>query len=235
MKRHWKRCRSFGVCCKAVSAIEFAMVLPVMILLLLAGAQLVLYINATRKIERIATSISEMISQATPPNNSTTSATVNQLDLHFSYDATLALFPYIMSDAASKNIPWWSDISIDYASINFIQTVNPCNVVGDQSSCYMAKVVWTSTGTAGSKYRPCIVPQLPANDNAAPSPTTLPRSLFGPGSIIAIDVSFNFVPTFGAKFIPPITISRSVYVQPRYASLINFDPTGNDGIATICP
>ena len=208
---------------RAVSAIEFALVLPIMILILLAGVQLTLYINATRKIERIATSISEMISQAAPPNNSTTLASVNTLDLHFSYDATLVNFPYIMGDAASKNINWWQDINIDFASISFVQTTTPCNAVGDLSACYNAKVLWTSVGTTGTNFRPCGSVQSAVNDNIPPSSTTLPRSLFGPGSIIAIDIAFRFVPTFGARFLPPLTISRSVFVQPRYATQINFD------------
>ncbi|GJD67067.1 hypothetical protein MPEAHAMD_7274 [Methylobacterium frigidaeris] len=30
-------------------------------------------------------------------------------------------------------------------------------------------------------------------------------------------------------------IARSMYVQPRYATLVNFHVAGNDGIATKCP
>jgi hypothetical protein len=48
-------------------------------------------------------------------------------------------------------------------------------------------------------------------------------------------VVFIFKPSFGARFIPSVRIARSMYVQPRYATRVNFDPTGNDGIATTCP
>ena len=77
--------------------------------------------------------------------------------------------------------------------------------------------------------------QLPADNTAAPSRATLPRSVFGPGSLIAVDVVFTFRPSFGARFIPAMRIARSMYVQPRYASLVDLDTTGNDGIATKCP
>ena len=224
---------SFVMSKTAVSAVEFALIFPFMIIMLLAGLQLILYINATRKIERVATAISEMISQASPPNSLTTLASVNMLDLHFSFDSTLALFPYVMSDAASKGTLWWKDISINFSSITFKQTSTSCGNNADQSSCYVATVVWTSTGTS-TNFRPCAINQVAVDDNATPQKTTLPRSLFGPGSIIVIDVVFNYVPIFGSGFLPPINISRSVYVQPRYASLINFDPTNNDGIASIC-
>jgi len=227
--------RRFTASRDAASAIEFALVLPVLILLMLAGLQLVLYVNATRKVERIAASIGQMISEATPPSNATTVASVNAGDLHFSYDSTLVLFPYIMSDAAGKNIAWWQDINIDYASIQFHPKQGKSCSGYDQSACYNASVVWTSGSMMGTNYRPCGPNQIAADDTAPSSPTTLPRSVFGPGSIIVIDAVFNFVPTFGAKFLPPIRIAKSVFLQPRYASLITYDTTKNDGIASPCP
>ncbi len=235
MRRPVPICRRFLSGQTGTSAIEFALVFPVLALLMLAGLQVVLYVNATRRVEMVANSISQMISQAVPPNASTTTATVNALDLHFSYDSTLVLFPYVMKDAIRKGMAWWQDITIDYASIQFTQVTSLCNGAADQSPCYLASVVWTSTGTAGNNNRPCLLPQIAADDSARPTPQTLPRSVFGPGSIIAVDVSFTFVPTFGAQFLPSIQINRSVFVQPRYAALIKFDPSSNDGIATTCP
>lgn len=219
---------------RGTSAVELAFVLPVLILLMLGGFQLVLYLNASRKVEQVADSISEMISQALPTTGSTT-ATVSAVDIHFTYDTTMVIFPYVLKDAKQKGIPWWQNININYASIQFNQITKTCGSNADQSACYTASVVWTGAGAAGTGARPCIVPQLAADDNAAPSNTTLPRSLYGPGSIVAIDVTYTFVPTFGARFLPPLSIKRSAFVQPRYAALIKFDATNNDGIATTCP
>lgn len=218
----------------ATSATEFALILPALLLMLLAGVQVVQFIDASRKVERVANSISQMISQATPPNQSSTDASVTAQDIHFSYDAAMVIFPFLMRDAVQKGKSWWQDISINYASIQFTQTGTGCGSNADQSSCYAAKVLWTSTGTTGGQYRPCLLPQLPAPDTSPTSPNTLPKSLFGPGSIIAIDVSFAFVPSIGARFLPSVTIARSVYVQPRYANVINFDTTNNDGIVSKC-
>lgn len=229
---HAARC--FPAEARGASAVEFALVFPVLALLLLGGLQVVLYVDATRRVEAVATSISQMISQATPATAGSTTATVNALDLHFSYDAALVLFPYLMSDGKRKGVAWWQDITIDYASIQFTQIVKPCPTATDQSGCYRADVVWTSTGTVGTTTRPCSVAQAAADDTAPTTPKTLPRSLFGPGSVIAIDVSFSFVPTFGANVLKPILISRSVFVQPRYAQLIKYDSTNSDGIATTC-
>ena len=222
---------------RGVAAIEFAVILPILLTLLLTGTQVVMFINASRKVGQVARSISQMISQAKPADNSTT-ATVNALDLHFSFDATMVIFPYLLNDAKRQNLSWWTDISINYASVAFTKTTATCNNPGDQSACYTANVVWTSTGTSqpyGANYRPCTPAQLPADNTAAPSRSTLPRSVYGPASLIVIDVVFKFTPPLGAKFFPPITIARSAYVQPRYASLITYDTTNSDGIATKCP
>ena len=219
---------------RGVSAIEFALVFPVLLILLLAGVQLVLYVNATRRVDMVANSISEMISQASPPSNSTI-ASVNAQDIHFAYDATLVLFPYLMKDAARQNIAWWQDITIDFASIQFQSNGLNCGTNPDQSSCFTANVGWTSTGTVGSNYRPCVVPQIPVDNTVGSTRYTLPRSLYGAGSVIAIDVAFIFTPTFGSRYLPALTIRRSVFVQPRYATYVRYDSTNSDGIATTCP
>lgn len=219
---------------RAISAVEFSIIFPFLLILMLGGIQLVVFTNAVRKVELAASTMSEMISQAVPPTSQTTTATVNQLDLHFSYDSTMLVFPYLMKDAAGQNIAWWQDITIDFASIQFTQISTTCGTQADQSPCYLANVVWTSSGTVGNNYRPCVVPQLATTSNV-PNRTTLPSSVFGPGSIIAVDIVYKFTPGFGARFLGTQTISRSVYVQPRYATLINYNTTGNDGIAQKCP
>ena len=225
----------FAAADRGSSAVEFALIFPVLLILMLFGVQVVTYVNAVRRVEKLAASMSQMLSQPVPPQGSTT-ATVNAQDIHFAFDSGLVIFPYLMSDGARKGIPWWQDIEIDFASIQFTQIpATTCPSNGDQSPCYLANVVWTTVGTTGGNYRPCVIPQTSASDTASPSRTSIPRSIFGPGSIIAVDVVFTFTPTFATKFMPPMTISRSVYIQPRYASLINYDTTNNDGIATKCP
>lgn len=232
------RIRRFRSCEGGIAAVEFALILPLLLTLMLGGIQIVAYINASRKVELVVQSISQMISQ-TRPDGVTTIAKVNQGDLHFSFDSALVLFPYLMSEGKRQGRSWRQVITINYASIRFNPTVADCKDANDPSACYSAEVVWTSTGTAqpasGPLYRPCGTALIPADNTAAPSPTTLPRSLFGPATMVVIDVVFTFVPTFGARYLPSIQIARSAYIQPRYASLIDYDITGNDGIATKCP
>ena len=69
----------FATSRSGVAAVEFAIIFPVLLILMLSGFQLIAFINATRKVGLVAFSISEMISQAAPPIGSTV-ATVNSLD-----------------------------------------------------------------------------------------------------------------------------------------------------------
>ncbi|GJD63802.1 TadE/TadG family type IV pilus assembly protein [Methylobacterium frigidaeris] len=233
------RIRRFRSADDGIAAVELALVLPVLLTLLLGGIQVVAYVNAVRKVELVVRSISQMISQAVPPSNgSTTSGLVAKGDLHFSYDAALVLFPYLMSEGKRQNKEWWEVITINYASIRFKPNTATCPDLSDQSACYSAEVVWTSSGTtqptSGDLYRRCGAELTPVENTAAPSPTTLPRSLYGPATMVVIDVVFTFTPTFGARYLPSLPIARSAYVQPRHVPLIDYDLTGNDGIATKC-
>jgi len=218
---------------RAVSAVEFALIVPFFLVLMAAGLQLTAYLIAIRKVDLIANSISEILSQTMPPQNSTV-ATVSSADLHFNFDASMVLFPYMLADSYRRNRPWYENITIDFSSITFTPKNATCAGNGDPSDCYTAKVIWTTTGTAGNNQRPCGVPQLPAADDAAPTPQTLPRSVFGPGSVIAVDVVFPFAPAVGGGFIDPIRIARSVFLQPRYASRVDYDTTNDDRIAAKC-
>ncbi|MFH6785878.1 MULTISPECIES: TadE/TadG family type IV pilus assembly protein [Methylobacterium] len=232
-----RRIRAFRAAEDGLAAVELAMILPTLLIVMLGGLQVISYINAVRKVERVVESISQMISQARPVGNSTI-ATVNASDLHFSFDAAMVLFPYLMAEGKRQNRAWSQVITINYAGITFTQTATNCADSTDQSACYRADVAWTSTGTqqpdAGPAYRPCGTPQIAADNKAPPSRTALPRSLFGPAAMVVIDVLFTFTPTFGARYLPSITIARSAYVQPRYATRVDYDTTNNDWIATKC-
>ncbi len=224
----------FASAIRGTVAVEFAFAMPVLMVLAMLGVQVISYVNAVRKVEMLASSISQMISQAVPPQGSST-ATVNYQDIHFSYDSGLVVFPYLMSDAKRQGVPWWQDIYIDYASVQFTPIANKtCAVGGDQGTCYLANVVWTSSGTTGPNYRACLIPQLAMNDTAAPNKLALPKSIFGPGSVIVIDIVFTYHPAFAGNLMPAMRIARSVYVQPRYATLIDYNTTNSDGIVSKC-
>jgi Flp pilus assembly protein TadG len=217
----YRRAKEFWRARQAIAATEFALVLPLLVILMLGSVEAARLIVSARKVTLVATTAVEMLTQ-----NGT--GKVNYVDLHFATDSTMVIFPQILQDAAQKGISWKNDISVSMASVVFTPNPSTCT-----SNCsYNANVVWNS----GPNKRTCGVLLVSATDTATPSNTKLPADVFGPGSIIVVDVLFNYTPIFGLGLFGTIPIARSAYLAPRYVSLIKYAVvSGDDGVGAECP
>ena len=206
---------------QGIAAVEFAFIAPIMVMLAIGATDTTRYVIATEKINKAASTIAQMITT----NNT---GSVNYIDLQFYHDSTMVIFPDVLSDAARQSIPWYQDINISMASVKFSTAQQNCGT----TCTYTPKVVWAG----GNNPRPCTPTLTQMSDVTVPSPTTLPSDVYGPGSIIVVDIQYNFHPFFGL-FIPmSIGIARSVYLAPRYVPLINYQViSGDNGIAKSCP
>ena len=221
---------------QAISAVEFSLVLPLLVTLMLGSVETARLITFARRVTQVSNTMVEMLAQnqANNPNETVNMpSSVTYIDLHFAIDSTMVIFPEILKDAAQKGISWKNDISISMASVYFKPNPSTCT-----SNCtYTANVVWNS----GPNKRTCGVPLTAASDTSAPSKTTLPADTFGPGSLIVVDIVFNYTPIFGSGLFGTITIPRSAYLAPRNAlpaatPYIRYDPiSGDDGIGAECP
>ncbi len=203
---------------RGVSALEFAFLTPVMLVLLLVGVDTTRYIRETRRVETVASTIGQMISV-------NQSGSVNYVDLQFFHDSAMVIFPEVLADSSQQQITWSNDISISMASFQF--TPSP-----SCASCSPTpKLVWAG----GSKPRSCTTMPTPVADTASPSSSTLPTDAFTTGTLIVIDVSFNFRPTIAPQFMKTLSVSRSYYVAPRYVPSITYAViSGDNGIAKSC-
>ena len=219
-----RRAVALARCTSAVSAVEFSMISPVLLLMLLGGGDLGRYIIATQRVEVVASSIAQMLAE-TPASNSATDpgdGVVTANDLLFYYNSAMFTFPEALSAANAQGANWWSLLSVQMSSVEFAPTPATCT-----SNCsYTAKVVWTE----GS--RACGSTITSVGDTSAYSPTTLPSDIFAAGSKIVVDVSYAWKPTIGAAYLPSITIQRSVYLSPRYVPIVEAQASG---VATSCP
>lgn len=204
-----------------ISAIEFAVAAPVLILLLVFGFDIARFVISTEKVVNVASTVGQMISQ-------NTTGTVNYVDVQFYRDLAMVIFPQILADAKQQNIAWYNDISITMSSINFVASPSGCTT----SCTYKPEVVWSG----GSNPRSCTAPITSSSDTAAPSPTTLPVDVYGPGTLIVVDVTFTFKPTIAPSFMKNINISRSYYLAPRFVPMVKYAViSGDNGIAAECP
>jgi Flp pilus assembly pilin Flp len=203
------------------AAIELAFIAPVMIVLALAGVDTTRYVEATESISKVASTIAQMIT-------ANTTGSVNYVDLQFYHDSAMVIFPDVLRDAAQQGVPWYNDISISMSSIQF--TAKPANCT--KNCKYTPKVIWTG----GNNPRACGAKLKSVADTSIPSATTLPTDIYGPGSVIVVDVEYNYHPYFISFLGASISISRSIYMAPRYVPLISYQVvSGDNGIAVSCP
>ena len=194
---------------RGVSAIEFAIGAPMMLVLMLCGVDTGRYAMATRRIDKVAATIGQMVSV-------NSSGSMTPADLQFYEDSTVAVFPLALQDAKQLGTTWQSDMPITVSSVKFTTT--------------NGKTVATVAWSAGPNKRACNTPLTSVADSSAPSPTTLPQDAFGTGTIIVVDVGFNFRPTIASKMLPTLSVARSFYVQPRYVSAITFGGTSGSAV-----
>ena len=204
-----------------VAAIEMAFVAPIMIVLGLGGVDTTRYVEATQSVSKVASTIGQMLTE-------NTTGSVNYIDLQFYHDSAMVIFPDVLSDAARQGITWSNDISISMASIKFATTPTNCTT----GCTYVPKVMWT--GGANARACGAVFTQVP--DVSVPSPTTLPTDIYGPGSVIVVDIQYNYHPLFASFLGASIPIARSVYMAPRYVPLVSYQVvSGDNGIAASCP
>jgi Flp pilus assembly protein TadG len=237
----YRRAKEFWRARQAIAATEFALVLPLLVMLMLGSVEVARVIIAARNVTAVATTAVEMLSQGTTrPDYS---------DLHFASESTMVVFPQILQDAKQKGISWKNDISISMAGVCFSPAGSTnCSTLPACTSNCTANVVWNS----GPNKRACGTPLTSASDTAAPSNTTLPADVFPGGAapgglLIVVDTVFNYTPMFGSVFtglfgsplFGTIPIARSAYLAPRYLqSVTGFRynvVSGDDGIGAECP
>jgi hypothetical protein len=211
-----------------MAATEMAFVAPIMIVLALAGVDTTRYVIATEQVDKVANTIGQMLSETQPTSLLTTTGAVTYVDLQFFHDSAMVIFPDVLSDAATQGVPWSKDIEISMSSIQF--TPSPANCT--TNCAYTAQAVWTG----GDNPRPCNFSFTQIADASVPTLDALPQDVFGPGSIIVVDVEYTYHPWFASYFGVAPTIARSIYLAPRYVSLINYQTiSGDNGIAAMCP
>lgn len=217
---------------RGVAALEFALVLPFLLLIVGGTFEYARFIRQTRLIAEAASGIAGILAM-------NVSSSVGSVDLHYANDAVMLIFPQILADAGAKKIAWNSDIMISMAGISFSPTVSGCS-----SSCtYKPKVTWTG----GDQQRACGALLTMVTDTARPDPSTLPASLFTPVTnsqggksppafVIVADLSFTWTPLLFSSLVGAVTVTRSAYINPRYTNAIAYAAgSGDDGFGKTCP
>jgi Flp pilus assembly protein TadG len=213
-KRLTGRCRAGLLGSRSgVAAIEFALVLPVVVSMLAGLFDVTNGYIASLRVNYCAQAIDQIATAEAA--GSTTANTLNLLQVSTAASAVYGYLPNLLS--ASPPV-----FGAVISSIAMTPTVTGCT-----SGCtYTAHVAWSGNylGTLGT-LRPCDIAQgvsvITATTNTqAPSPTTLPSSVYSAAPLLVVDITYQFTPTFFSFITSSFTISQSAYFAPR-TSLAN--------------
>ncbi|MGY2050247.1 TadE/TadG family type IV pilus assembly protein [Methylobacterium sp. JK268] len=224
--------RTFRRGATGVAGVEFALVLPILLTISAGTYEYANFIRQSRQLTDTANNIAEILSM----NNRNY---VTYVDLHYANDSTMLTFPPVLADSAKRGLSWDADIQVSMAGVSFTPTVSGCS-----SGCtYKANIVWTG----GDAARSCGTNPAAAPDAAAPTPTTLPTSLFTavpdpngnslpPPFVIVADVSYAWSPLIFNGIFPNVTLKSSAYINPRYVTAMNYTAiSGDDAFGKQCP
>lgn len=197
---------------EGVSAVEFGLLAPVLVAMLAGALELSGAITSANRATFAADALAEMVSRVTRTitademrNFAVTSALV---------DTDIVRY----AKMAGKDVEKAFRVTI--SSVEFKPKVLGCLAL----SCeYDAFVVFSYTlnGTARScgKLTPAAA--------ASQSLSTLPAGVYGPGTLVVVDIETFYSPTLPVRLANTISFKRSSYFRPRYVSRVNY--------ATNCP
>ena len=191
---------------RGVAAVEFALILPLMLLLYLGSTQIVQSLMASRKLSIVARALSDLVAQQ-PAGSDLTDAQLNDV---------FAAAGSIMSPFSTGSL------KMTVSSVEFVQKT----LLGLPIPGLDAKPRW-SVQRNGSPLRPCAV-LTPVTDASQNGTNNMPTGLYAAGSIIVADVSYSYTPSFGGQLLAwstsqsSVSMGRTLYMRPRAQTLIKY-------------
>jgi Flp pilus assembly protein TadG len=201
---------------RGVAAVEFAIILPLMLTMYLGSAELSQGLITTRKSTNVASALSDLVAEQSA------GATLTDSEIADVFAAATA----IMSP---------------YSTATLQMTVSSVAFVTDAKAAtgFDAEIIWTITNNGGTP-RPCQILTAVAN-NSNPSPTTVPTGIYpasGSAQATAIigDTTYTYTPAFGTLLAwsskaSSLTFKHTTYMRPRNQYSITY--SGSTG--TVCP
>eukprot|EP01037_Dinobryon_pediforme_P010622 gene10622-10693_t len=193
--------RRLGRDVEAVAAVEFTLILPVMLLTYLGAGEIANVLAADRRVVTLARALSDLTAQY---------STVADTDI----GSILAVAGPVMMPFATVQP------KLTLSSVVF--NTNPT-----AGADPIALVDWTVTLNGGTA-RACTPALTVISNSTKATATTIPRGVAIAGTtIIVADVTYAYAPMFGSFIIPggAINLKQSTYMLPRSATRITYTGT----------
>ncbi len=204
------RSRAFGSCKTAVAMLEFAIVLPMLLVMLFGSAEVLRYMSISKRAEQAAKDIGQMISAS--------EATISGTRLWNIYQTIPLLIPDVTTDATVGGRDWYLQALMNVTFIKMEKTNAAC-----VSDCAVkARVAW-----AYGKYRRACGELDPTKASGKFLKDALPQSFFdNPTNLISFEVQYIYQPIISHLFKKFVRINRAFYIQPRNVDYIGVTKLG---------
>jgi Flp pilus assembly protein TadG len=207
----------------AVAAVEFAVLLPVLIVITLSLTDVT---NAVITWWRLSAAANAIARIAT--NYAATESNTNSLSTTQATTASTAIFAVI---------PGLTTAPVSQYGVTLSSVVMTPTVAGCTSNCtYTANTAWSVVvqGIAGAT-RPCGTLGAAANDASA-SINTLPPDAFSSSPLLVVDVTYDFIPLFTNLFGVKVQWMETAYLAPRTGTDADWiQLTGTQAAQAQCP
>ena len=207
--------KRFSQANNGVAAVEMALVVPFLVLLFLGTVETSRFFVISKRVSNVSASIAQMLA--------TTLVTRHRDSLQILANSIYSI-PTIEQDTKSAGGSVWGSHNVSMASVEFVPQNKNCLT----SNCNFDAMVRYAYSVNGDQTRPCGKATKVA-DGVTLTRNTLPASLYGPGSVVVVDVSYAYKPLFGTRFFGDITLVKSSFMAPRYMPVVSFGPSDNPG------
>lgn len=195
-----------------VSAVEFALLAPVLVALMGGAVEFSGAITASNRATYVADALAEMVSR--------TDHALSPTELKNFAVASALVNPDIVKFARLANVDIENAFKVTISSVQF-DKASGSGPTCTNNCVYTARTVFSYSlnGTA----RAC--GNLSASNGQSFSTGNLPADVYGPGSLVVVDIDVSYKPVMPIRLAPTLSFKRSSYFRPRYVSRV--DSTSN--------
>lgn len=210
-------------------ALEFALIAPVMLLILAGTYDVTQIFIAMRQVTSAAQEIVQIATEQAVQPDQTISLTTQQ-----AYQAQTAIYAIMPRLKSGADV---SQYSVTLSAIVLVPTPPGC--VAGSGCTYVANTAWSTTLPLGIKVRrPCgIVTQV-----APTEPATISNlSIWGMTtvtSVVVADVTYTYQPLFSGFITGPFKFQRTSFLPPRAGTPTDYVKYDKDNVGKntdICP
>ena len=229
MPRRFRRAAALCRDRTATSAIEFAVLAPVMLVLLSGSYDITRVLIAMRQVTGTAQQIVQIATEQSVQPDQSTSLTIQQ-----GYQAQTAIYALI---PALKSGLDTSLFSVTLSAVVF--TATPAGCTPGKDCVYVAHLAWSTALPQGvAATRPCGVVAQVAPSQPASIANLQTAGMTAVTSIVVADVSYVYRPLFGGFVTGPLTLQRTAFLPPRAGKptqYVQYDLAHTTTNPAICP